>query len=338
MRYGRNLDLTDSLLDRYVKALMTRLLDFLSGKNRFYTFNQRFIDDFTKLFQNSPHLEFKTAIILQGPISRKKKFTLKIVEFYLLNYQDLEVILSTWEDQDTSDFIDLSTTGRLHFVKSEYPEFPGISNINLQITSTQAGLEFAKTLGVKRVIKSRTDQGLVGAFALSSIEKYFEYFRTQDFDPIVALDRNSFLYRLYGISDMFQYSTTDTLILFWNVPIDSRNFEDVFNSSPKDIFDYAVRNTGETYLVTKYLSRLGESIDFTFLQHLLLLQKYFIILDSFPLGYVWNKYTKDERPWSKPEHLPHFKEISFIDWFTLGNDATRLETEFRTLAKSYDLR
>jgi hypothetical protein len=303
----------------------------MSKSNIFYTFNERFLEGANSISGTRQILDFRTAIVLQGPISMRHNFTYKVVRFYLSNYDNLEVILSTWADQETSIFDEFVSSGRFHLVKTEYPHFRGISNINLQIVSSRVGLDVAKSLGVARVVKSRTDQAVLDQFALKSIEKYSQLFGTEVTSRIVVLDRNSFLYRLYGISDMFQYSDLETLLLFWSVGLDSRRIEDVFDPKPRNILEYASRNTGETYLVTSYLSLQGESIDFTFERHVENLRKYFMVLDSFQLGYVWNKYTNDERPWKKPGSLPEFREIQFIDWLNLKSTIVEHKTEFESL-------
>lgn len=310
---------------------MVKMIDLLSKGERFYTFNERFFYNQESQIAIKQRLKYRTAIILQGPISSEGNFTLKLIKFYLNNYDNLQVILSTWNDQDTSRFSELKEFGNFHLLKSEYPAYKGISNINLQIVSAQAGLQLAKSLSVERAIKSRTDQGFLNQFALVEIEHYFQRFRNQDKPTILALDRNTFLFRLYGVSDMFQYSDLESLIAFWSIKLDSRVLEEVLSPKPGNILEYASRNTGETYLVTSYLNSLGESTEFTFERHSQLLRGYFLILDSFPLGYIWNKYQKDERPWNKPDTFLEFREVKFIDWLNLNENLYQNSLVFDSL-------
>jgi len=316
---------------QFMTNVMMRLLLRISGGDTFYTFNRRFFHVARFPSDSKQVLDFNTALVLQGPISTRNNFTFKTIKHYLDTYENLEIILSTWDDEDTSLFGEFFSSGRFHLVKSVYPDFRGISNINLQIVSSRAGLDVAKTLRVERVIKSRTDQAVLDNSAITIIERYFELFTSPSYLPILTLDRNSFLYRLYGVSDMFQYSDLETLTIFWAVDLDTRDIKDVFEPKPTNILEYAIRNTGETYLVTSYLSRRGELIDFTFENYLEYLKKYFLVVDSFQLGYVWNKYTSEERPWKDPTKLPEFREIQFIDWLTLNSNKVQLTTDFKNL-------
>jgi hypothetical protein len=87
-----------------------------------------------------------TTILLQG------KIDLSVYNFYLENYKNTPIVISTWEDSILDEsVIDKSTL----IIKSKYPPIPGKQNICLQLISTLNGLNYINT---KYVIKIRGDE------------------------------------------------------------------------------------------------------------------------------------------------------------------------------------
>jgi hypothetical protein len=86
------------------------------------------------------------TILIQGKILKQS------YDFFIKNYLDFPVIISTWVDTDI-EFNDLPNN--FVVILSPYPDERGEQNLNLQIVSTLAGLEKVKT---KYVIKIRGDE------------------------------------------------------------------------------------------------------------------------------------------------------------------------------------
>lgn len=105
-----------------------------------------------KIVERNPKSE--NAIIVQGPVHNY--WTQEILNYYAVNYPNDYIILSTWNNtpeemlNEISPYVD-------YCVLSDIPSFSGARNRNFQYRSTLGGLLQAKELGIKKVIKTRTD-------------------------------------------------------------------------------------------------------------------------------------------------------------------------------------
>lgn len=86
------------------------------------------------------------TVIIQGRLLQES------YDFYIKNYIDFPVIISTWVD-NTISFHNLPQNFKV--VYSPYPSEFGAQNLNLQLISTLAGLQMVKT---NYVIKMRGDE------------------------------------------------------------------------------------------------------------------------------------------------------------------------------------
>ena len=262
-----------------------------------------------------------TAIILQGPLGNDLSVLYRSIRNYLGFYSKARVIVSTWESSSMVDLtrflggLEEAQRLRCEVIVNSPPNFPGISNTNMQIISTRSGLLRAKELGMSFALKSRTDQTLLNLNALDKLKKaLFQNVEkaTGPFSQIVIGSRNTFLFRPYSYSDMLQFSTTDTLIEFWNVNLDLR--KDLSLSQVVTPLDWSKLNMVEVYLSRSYLSRLGFDPQFNFRSHLEALTKYFKVVDSAAIGFLWNKYSYNQKSWSKLNFPYTTYEISEFDW------------------------
>ena len=204
---------------------------------------------------------------------------------------------------------------------SSKPENTGPSNFNLQLISTLAGIEIARVSDCKFVLKTRTDQAMMNPEALQHIDFVFhKYPGNNENGRIIAASRNTFLYRLYGISDMFLFGSIVEMQEFWQVPKDLRLGESQqlsTNSTQVTLRDHSKEELVEVYLVANYLRKKNLEPKFTLEDSIKAYRDYFIILDSGTLGLIWNKYTRNANRWSK-EFVPnpHY-EVTFLDWLRL---------------------
>jgi hypothetical protein len=189
------------------------------------------------------------------------------------------------------------------------------------LISTLAGIEIARDSNCEFVLKTRTDQALTNPEALQHVNFVFnKYPGNNESGRIVAASRNTFLYRLYGISDMFLFGSIVEMQKFWQVPQDLRLLESqqlTKSSSQVTLRDYAKRELVEVCLVANYLRKKNVEPKFTLEDSLKAYRDYFIILDSGTLGLIWNKYTRNANRWAK-EFVPnpHY-EVTFLDWLRL---------------------
>ena len=96
----------------------------------------------------------KVGIVIQGPIIPRT--TLEICMFYKKIYPQVRIVLSTWESEDTEPFQRFQDE-RFAVIKSIKPDVSGSKNINLQISSSIAGINHLKDQGCSYILKTRTD-------------------------------------------------------------------------------------------------------------------------------------------------------------------------------------
>ena len=248
----------------------------------------------------------KTAILVQGPVYVKPHSTLEICERYCKLYPDSEIVFSTWDSEDISDIRRIKHPN-FHLVTSTLPLVPGPSNINLQIASTRAGIKFIESLGVERILKTRSDLYLFSETVLHSCEYFFNKYATATFNRIVVPGFNSFLFKEYALTDQVMYSSAENLAAFWDCEFVSQSRKN-FRS--------------EEYLITSFLQRAGINSDITIQRSLEIYRDYFIVLDSSEFNLIWNKGTRREVIGRYQESsFPNLEsEICHSIWLRLQDD------------------
>jgi hypothetical protein len=139
------------------------------------------------------------TVIIQGRLIQES------YDFYIKNYKDFPVIISTWVDNEIS-FKNLPPNFKV--VLSQYPTDFGAQNFHLQIISTLTGLQMVKT---KYVIKVRGDekwsnpQRIIDCVKLNSNKIWTSsiFFR-------------AWQYAEYHISDHIMAGTLDNLLLMFS--------------------------------------------------------------------------------------------------------------------------
>lgn len=305
----------ERILETYFRALNRKGTAHISYQKRFFN-NGKTQTSFPSL--ENLFIKDDIGIVLQGPILHHQDFTYLTILRYLQYYPGLQIVLATWKSENIKKFTELALIfPNLHILQLDKPSLSGWSNINYQITSTKAGLSKIKEMGLNYVIKSRTDQCLFDPFALDKLRLAYEsYDNVNDISRICFLSLNSFLFRLYGPSDMFQFGKTDQIIKYWDVPNDARE--------PKDpgykisLRTMSKHEFGEFYMCINYLRSLGFKLDFTMKQNLTFFRDLFIILDASHVDLIWNKYTYNNTRWVAPT-FPHLaQEWNYALWSGLN--------------------
>ncbi|CAN1484300.1 WavE lipopolysaccharide synthesis [Candidatus Nanopelagicaceae bacterium] len=247
-----------------------------------------------------------SAILIQGPIYQDPHSTFDICERYCKLYPESRVVLSTWDSQDTTIFEEMEFPN-FHLVKTKKPIFAGPSNINLQIASTRAGLEFIEALGIERVLKTRSDLFLFSETFLNSCDYFFTKYSEWDHDRIIVPGFNSFLFREYSLTDQIMYSSTKNLARFWGCNFVSQVEENFIS---------------EKYLIHSYLQNIGANADVSLRRSLEVYRDYFVVVDSAEFNIIWNKGTRRE-VLSRYQELPFpnlSSEITHSIWLRLQGD------------------
>jgi hypothetical protein len=270
----------------------------------------------------------KIAIIIQGPIEHLNRYTYLTVLRYLEIYKGAKVIVSTWENESTAILEALSEENSdLSIVKSKSLEFSGIFNINSQIVSTQKGIALAKSLGCEFVIKSRSDQRFFNPLALHRLnEIYQKYSKLSEKSRIIGVSLNTFLFRMYGFSDMFQFGETEVIEKYWSAPLDLRKSSDLSVIKNINLRKEAEQNVVEVYLTTHYLELCGLPVDFTFEQSLKAFRDYFIIMDANSFHLNWNRHSLIHDRWQVSIFPSKNFEITFLDWLEMQDSILRFKS------------
>lgn len=290
----------------------------------YYTNRPIYAKDFSKKCSGSSSL--KIGIVMQGPIVSQHNFTIETIKMYknMFEGQDVEIILSCWSDENSSLIKKCKKLG-VTVVKSDKITYSGRANLNYQIISSREGIKKAEELGCKYVLKTRTDQRFyktdVFEFFLNMLEQYPLQGHSLLKKRIIACSFNSFIYRLYGVSDMFLFGTVEDMIKYWDIPFDNQSPEEWQNCSGLELFK---SYCSETYITRAFLKNAGHIVKDNITDSLNVYANYFIFVDKEQLMLYWPKYSNKNSRWDF--FYPHaLEEIKFIDWLNLYFDRTKID-------------
>lgn len=233
-----------------------------------------------------------TAVVLQGPLIEEDDFTFETILLYKKNFPSSIIILSTWNDEDNLLIEKIKTNGII-VLQNERPVYEGMQNINYQIASSAAGILRAKELGARYVLKSRTDQRIHALNVIDYFLSLIESFPIQGVivqkQRLIALSLNTFLYRLYGVSDMCMFGNIDDMLLYWNINHDERNLS-IDMLKKWDLESYSELKLCEMYLCTEFMKKTGKEILWTLEDSWEVIANQFCIVDYHSIDIYWPKY------------------------------------------------
>ena len=273
------------------------------------------------------------CIIMQGPIVSEGLLTELTIQRYLKLFPCVHVILSSWlgEVPETLRKIEDSSE-YFHIIENEKPKFAGISNVNMQIKSTASGIGKASELGSLYVLKTRTDQEILDPQALVKIQSLFQSYGRGPFtNRIIIGDRNSFIFRFYGVSDMFMFGHISDMTKFWNCPYDDRPISHIEGRISGSLNDYGKLNIVETFLTSNYLISRGHIPRFTLEDSLNCYRDYFCVIDSQSIKLRWTKYTYALNQWSVSYYPSKFQELTHLDWLRLNQPEPFMELNMQEI-------
>jgi hypothetical protein len=248
----------------------------------------------------------RVGIVIQGPIIPRT--TLEICMFYKKIYPRVRIALSTWEGEDTDPFKGLQGE-RFAVIQSVKPVTPGPSNINLQITSTIAGINQLRDQGCTYILKTRTDT-LLGN---SSFLNYLMWMHCKGKqNALVFSSFNSFLFRLFSPSDQVMFGEVTDIARFWSIDLVPDDNE----------IDFP-----EKYLFKKYLESYGYKTHEDIKNYLTALRDYAVIADHEQLGQIWNKgaYTALNYRWRGEKFPNRMTQLSSWHWEMLQDELSYFE-------------
>lgn len=290
-----------------------------SSFGSFFTFHQRplwskGVRTQSDAVKQSRHI----AIVMQGPLAHMANFTLETCRLYRRLFPLSTVILSTWEDEDSKILQRIREEG-IVIVTSAKPAFAGISNINYQLVSTMQGIRKAEELGAKYILKTRTDQRIYAPNTdeyLWSLIKSFPLMRTTiQKERLIALNLNTFKFRPYSISDMFLFGSLPDMVLYWNIPLDTR--KEIPKNFPT-VRSWVDQRLCEVYLSTHFLKNIQHNILDTIADSWDAYAHYFCVVDAASIDLYWYKYAREkEYRRLSYETIKNDDELGFRDWLIL---------------------
>jgi len=338
IRVLKNLDLIpflDKLLPAYLGKYSTHIewdITFLSPPDTRITWEKNDLGDNLsrkqrvakedKIFPNPYGANL--AIVVQGPIVSENSITLRIIQHYLARYPEACVVVSTWEDTVSADiapFVKLSGQGKIKLILNSDPNMPGLFNLNRQIITSKNGLE-SVLQDFEYAMKTRTDQVFVAPRFLNHLHTLMslDCDHSSEQAKIVISSLNTFAFRLYGYSDMFQFGKTKDLYDYWNQPLDTRDIKELTQVSP-NLESEARKRVVEVYLNTNYfVKKLKKEPSYELDESLLFAAEYFIVADAPSLGQKWFKNTNLSDRWGSGKFPSKSYEMSHIDWLGLQDN------------------
>ena len=298
---------SQKITHRIITSLLFRFIDWFDFRNETVTTYKvkklKSRNQFSSLKYQQKKIS-NVGIVLQGPII--KNLTLQICQRYISLYPEAIIVLSTWENQQSPDLELIRSLG-VDVLENQIPTHRGPGNINLQIASTKAGIDYCLNKKVRFILKNRSDGWLTSDYFIEYLQFMFDAFAREK-GKIIVPSYNSFLFRLYSPTDQFQYGTIEVLKDFWDCAYVNENTEN---------FRFA-----ESYLVRNFLKRNNRDVNFTIRDSLEVYRDCFVFAENESLGLVLNKGLKLDvgYRWANDGFPQPMSEIHFWQWLQLQNN------------------
>lgn len=296
-----NLDSLKQFFRRFFRKNIRKTLVSELGMSDFHTWHSRPKSSTDVHIEAIILEEIDTAIVVQGPIIKEWNFTEESLLLYRKHFPKSPIVFSTWESEDQQILQRIRNLG-VHVVLSKYPKIPGLANLNYQIVSSRNGVQYAKSLGAKFTVKTRSDQRFYSPIFISSLKADLALTNTSDdqlqVGSLVTLDIDTFRFRLYGVSDFMTFGLTEDVLNYWscqldsrlNIPLGKEHFETLFAQSKAEL--------PETYLAVKYLEKIGVPLNWTVKDWWEIATTNFVVTDANSLDFFWPKYSRREHRWT----------------------------------------
>lgn len=252
----------------------------------------------------------RNAILLQGATNKE---TIQIAKYYAHIYKDDFIILSTWENTP-EDIIEGINPYVDYIILNSLLDYNGVGNRNAQIVTTLNGIKLASELGLKKLLKTRTDMGILR----KNIFK--ECIQLQNKYPITEENnmklRNRIIisqlwtkkYQLYFPSDVLMFGDVIDLLLYWDIPLDERTLdsEDFVNLEEISLYEASLKGLyTETYIAINFCKKMGFYQNGKLENSLKFYKDFYIIQDNDWFDIITYKYKMKLYKLVTDEHMTH---------------------------------
>lgn len=328
-------------MKKYTQIILDKILSLLPYNiNYTISFNDKSVlsllnDDFN--FIKDTEIK-STILLLQGPIINFD-YVLTSLKYYISSNSYKRIVISTWVNElSILQKNELNKLELIDLVENIKPVYYGISNINLQILSTQNGLKYIQcNFPNSYVLKSRTDQRLLNVSINIYLKTLLSIYKISDpilKNRIVICNYNTYKYRIYSISDMFMFGDIFDLLLYWNVSLDHRSITLKDIQKPRTLKSWSKLNLAEVYLATNFFSQINYNYNWTIADYWKILDKFFIVIDDNSIGLEWNKYTLNNKNGTLNQFNLRERFYNFSDWVIYKNND--LQYDFETIENKLD--
>lgn len=281
-----------------------------------------------------------TAIIIQGSLYGLENFVKETLLLYTKIFDDVLIILSTWENECSETFLDyFKDYKNIKIIKNIKPKT--IHNVNLQTLSTSNALKYAHEKKINFCLKTRTDCRIYkknSIFFLKNLLKLYPVDKNlNQIERVISCSIDTRKYRIYGLSDIMLFSSTKNLIKYFN----PKKFEDSLsdmdlNSYPCIKNDTAVIN--EIFLCARFLKANNFDINWTLEDWWNKCREVFCIVDSSAIDFFWYKYNWMYEQRFNINYTSNFEQsMQHSDWLSLySNPDFIFKTEFKEKWKIKD--
>lgn len=257
----------------------------------------------------------KIAIVMQGPIMTKDNFTFETLKLYKKMYNGIDIILSTWENEDPVAIKRIMDLGVI-VIKNKKPAFAGPYNVNLQIESSKNGLLEAKRRGAEFAVKVRSDQRMYNPDSINLfLMLHYQYPPDQNSKQkgrLFSINIGVMKYRLYCVGDMMFFGQIDEMLIYWGCKYDMRNLVIPPNLTTLEVSRLMI---AETHLTISYLEKIGHNPLWTAEDSWSVYGKYFCIIDHPLFDLYWNKYSSYTEYKSRFYTMNHnYESLTYADW------------------------
>jgi len=297
------------------------LLDFSIDNYVSYIFRPKKSEN-TK-FNIETYDNSSTAIIIQGPLYGLEDYVKETLYFYTKIFNNVLIILSTWEDECSKNFIDnLKDHKNIKILRNNKPKT--IHNVDLQTASTISALKYAEGKKIDFCLKTRTDCRIYkknAIFFLKNLLKNYPIDKKYNLlHRIISCSIDTRKYRVYGLSDILLFSSTKNLIKYFD-PNEFKNslIKMGLGNYPCVKNETAIIN--EIFLCARFLKENNFEIDWTLEDWWNKCRELFCIVDANSIDFFWYKYDWKYEQRFNTNYTSNFEQsLQFSDWLCLYNN------------------
>jgi len=264
----------------------------------------------------------KICIIIQGQIIQSEEFTLETIKVYKYLFPRVNIILSTWNDENTKKIEDFSFKN-FYIIKSRKPTEAGELNINFQIKTMQKALKLINSIdNIKFITKTRSDCRIYDPFALTNLLNLINNFPVKKNNflsyRIIGNSASTCKFRVYGLTDVFQFASKNDMINYWDISYYNQVLQDKnFNLNNEPI----IKDTpliSEILLCSYFLYKNKVSLKWDLEHWWEVCSNYFMVVDDKLIDLYWHKHSPEiEFKFLKSYSENYPRSLNFHDWLKL---------------------